>query len=282
MYLVDNVLYNKLSLNTNLNIDKESLSRTQNIAIKPNINIHNKHAPSSYLTYPDPRPQPPTPLAQPPYAPPPAPPPPLPAQPLYPPPPAPTLAPTPLSQFPQAPAPTYHNILTNSNIYNNLEEPNTSSTIPKMDVIYMDYDNLAKIDNANSNMDNNNLQESNASKIEDWEKKEHEWIENVQSDLNHAQPALPQREYTHTRTTTISTTFSITSFTTYTTTDRVHTHTTTFSITSFTTCTTTDRVHTTTFSITSCTTYTTTDRVHTHTTTFSTTTTIQYTYALRI
>merc|ERR1712208_204186 len=61
-----------------------------------------------------------------------------------------------------------------------------------------DYDNLAKIDNANSNMDNNNLQESNASKIEDWEKKEHEWIENVQSDLNHTQPALPQREYTHT------------------------------------------------------------------------------------
>merc|ERR1712215_590762 len=73
MYLVDNVLYNKLSLNTNLNIDKESLSRTQNIAIKPNINIHNKHAPSSYLTYPDPRPHPPTPPAQPPYPPPPAP-----------------------------------------------------------------------------------------------------------------------------------------------------------------------------------------------------------------
>ena len=174
MYLVDNVLYNKLSLNTNLNIDKESLSRTQNIAIKPNINIHNKHAPSSYLTYPDPRPQPPTP-------------------------PAPILAPTPLSQFPHTPGPTYHNILTNSNIYNNLEEPNTSSTIPKMDVIYMDYDNLAKIDNANSNMDNNNLQESNASKIEDWEKKEHEWIENVQSDLNHAKPTLPQIEYTHTQ-----------------------------------------------------------------------------------
>merc|ERR1711888_287204 len=101
-------------------------------------------------------------------------------------------------QFSHTPAPTYHNILTNSNIYNNLEEPNTSSTIPKMDVIYMDYDNLAKIDNANSNMDNNNLQESNASKIEDWEKKEHEWIENVQSDLNHAQPTLAQIEYTHT------------------------------------------------------------------------------------
>merc|ERR1711888_531169 len=46
-------------------------------------------------------------------------------------------------------------------------------------------------------MDNNNLQESNASKIEDWEKKEHEWIENVQSDLNHTQATLPQREYTH-------------------------------------------------------------------------------------
>merc|ERR1712236_101200 len=58
--------------------------------------------------------------------------------------------------------PTYHNILTNSNIYNNLEEPN-------------------------------------ASKIEDWEKKEHEWIENVQSDLNHTQPTLPQIEYTHTQ-----------------------------------------------------------------------------------
>merc|ERR1712055_763119 len=72
-----------------------------------------------------------------------------------------------------------------------------SSTIPKMDVIYMDYDNLAKIDNANSNMDNN-LQESNASKIEDWEKKEHEWIENLQSQLHHSPPALPQIEYTHT------------------------------------------------------------------------------------
>ena len=118
MYLVDNVLYNKLSLNTNLNIDKESLSRTQNIAIKPNINIHNKHAPSSYLTYPDPRPQPPTPPAQPPYAPPPAP--------ILTPTPAPILAPTTLSQLPHTPGPTYHNILTDSNIYNNLEEPNKS------------------------------------------------------------------------------------------------------------------------------------------------------------
>ena len=233
MYLVDNVLYNKLSLNTNLNIDKESLSRTQNIAIKPNINIHNKHAPSSYLTYPDPRPQPPTPPAQPPYAPPPAP----------------ILAPTPLSQFPHTPGPTYHNILTNSNIYNNLEEPNTSSTIPKMDVIYMDYDNLAKIDNANSNMDNNNLQESNASnasKIEDWEKKEHEWIENVQSDLNHAQPALPQREYTHTH---AQPPFQQPS--------QLHHSPPTLPQIEYT--------HT-----------------HTHTTTFSTTTTIQYTYAHRI
>ena len=26
------------------------------------------------------------------------------------------------------------------------------------------------------------------SKIEDWEKKEHEWIENIQSDLNHTPP----------------------------------------------------------------------------------------------
>merc|ERR1712030_70626 len=83
-------------------------------------------------------------------------------------PPAPILAPTPLSQLPHTPGPTYHNILTDSNIYNNLEEPNTSSTIPKMDVIYMDYDNLAKIDNANSNMDYDNLAKiDNASKIED-------------------------------------------------------------------------------------------------------------------
>merc|ERR1712030_178093 len=75
-----------------------------------------------------------------------------------------------------------------------------SSTIPKMDVIYMDYDNLAKIDNANSNMDYDNLAKiDNASKIEDWEKKEHEWIENVQSDLNHAKPTLPQIDYTHTQ-----------------------------------------------------------------------------------
>ena len=42
--------------------------------------------------------------------------------------------------------------------------------------------------------------------IEDWEKKEHEWNENVQSDLNHAQPPPPppvlrQIEYkpTHTQ-----------------------------------------------------------------------------------
>ena len=63
MYLVDNNLYNKLSLNSNLNIDKQTLSHPQNIAIKPNIHIHNKHAPSSsslsHLTYADTPPHPP-------------------------------------------------------------------------------------------------------------------------------------------------------------------------------------------------------------------------------
>ena len=67
MYLVDNNLYNKLSLNSNLNIDKQTLSHPQNIAIKPNIHIHNKHAPSSRLKYsnPPPPPQPPPPHAPP-------------------------------------------------------------------------------------------------------------------------------------------------------------------------------------------------------------------------
>ena len=85
MYLVDNNLYNKLSLNSKLNIennldfntDKQSLSlpkntssaqiinklHPQNIAINPNIHIHNKHAPSSsslsHLTYTDTPPPPP-------------------------------------------------------------------------------------------------------------------------------------------------------------------------------------------------------------------------------
>merc|ERR1712082_302060 len=96
MYLVDNNLYNKLSLNSKLNIennldfntDKQSLSlpkntssaqiinklHPQNIAINPNIHIHNKHAPSSsslsHLTYadtpPPPPPQPPPPPPSPP------------------------------------------------------------------------------------------------------------------------------------------------------------------------------------------------------------------------
>jgi len=83
MYLVDNNLYNKLSLNSNLNIknnlqesnnssaritnnilDRNNVSsHPQNIAIKPNIHIHNKHAPSSsslsHLTYADTPPPPP-------------------------------------------------------------------------------------------------------------------------------------------------------------------------------------------------------------------------------
>ena len=81
MYLVDNNLYNKLSINSNLNtssalitnniLDRNNvLSHPQNIAIKPNIHIHNKHAPSSsslsHLTYAD---TPPPPHAPPPQQP---------------------------------------------------------------------------------------------------------------------------------------------------------------------------------------------------------------------
>ena len=80
MYLVDNNLYNKLSINSNLNtssalitnniLDRNNvLSHPQNIAIKPNIHIHNKHAPSSsslsHFAYAD------TPPPPPPHAPPP-------------------------------------------------------------------------------------------------------------------------------------------------------------------------------------------------------------------
>ena len=235
MYLVDNNLYNKLSLNSNLNIENNLDFNTdntssypssaritnklhpQNIAINPNIHIHNKHAPSSsslsHLTYADTPPHPPPQPPPPPHAPPPQ--------------------HTHVSENPSSltheqvgiyntkhnvSTNTNHNVSTNTNtnanIGNNLEIKETDGT-------YMDYNNLVENDYINQTADNNldfnidntssytpptqNTNQLTPPKIEDWEKKEHEWIENVQSDLNHAQPPPPppvlrQIEYKPTRT----------------------------------------------------------------------------------
>merc|ERR1712055_386997 len=99
---------------------------------------------------------------------------------------------------------TNHNVSTNTNtnanIGNNLE-------IKETDGIYMDYNNQVENDYTNPTADNNldfnidntssytpsaqNTNKLTPQKIEDWEKKEDEWIENVQSDLNHAPPPPP-------------------------------------------------------------------------------------------
>ena len=193
MYLVDNNLYNKLSLNSNLNIENNLDFNTdntssypssaritnklhpQNIAINPNIHIHNKHAPSSsslsHLTYTD------TPPPPPPHAPPPQ-------QPHV------SENHSSLTHAQVGIHNTNHNVSTNTNtnanIGNNLEIKETDGT-------YMDYNNLVENDYINPTTDNNldfnidntssytpptqNTNQLTPPKIEDWEKKEHEWIE---------------------------------------------------------------------------------------------------------
>merc|ERR1711888_441877 len=191
----------------------------QNIALNPNIHIHNKHAPSSsslsHLTYADTPPHPPPP-PQPPHAPPPQ---------------HPHVSENP-STLTHAQVDIYntkHNVSTNTN-HNVSTNTNTNANIgnnleiKETDGTYMDYNNLVENDYINPTPDNNldfnidntssyttptqNTNQLTPSKIEDWEKKEHEWIENVQSDLNHAQPPPPppvlrQIEYkpTHTQST---------------------------------------------------------------------------------
>ena len=149
MYLVDNNLYNKLSLNSNLNIDKQTLSHPQNIAIKPNIHIHNKHAPSSsslsHLTYADTPPHPPPPPS--PHAPPPQ---------------HPHVSENP-SSLTHAQVGIYntkHNVSTNTN-HNVSTNTNTNANIgnnleiKETDGTYMDYNNLVENNYTNPTADNN-------------------------------------------------------------------------------------------------------------------------------
>merc|ERR1712030_250022 len=151
---------------TNNILDRNNvLSHPQNIAIKPNIHIHNKHAPSStsslsHLTYAD---------TPPPHAPPPQ-------QPHV------SENHSSLTHAQTGIHNTNHNVSTNTNtntnidtnlnIDNNLEESNTSSypssaqitnklhpqkhpEIKETDEIYMDYNNLVENNYTNQTADNN-------------------------------------------------------------------------------------------------------------------------------
>merc|ERR1712030_133789 len=121
------------------------------------------------------------------------------------------------SSYPSSPRIT-NNILDRNKV---LSHPQKHPEIKETDEIYMDYNNLVENDYTNPTADDNldfnidntssytpsaqNTNKLTPQKIEDWEKNEHEWIENVQSDLNHAPPppppVLPQIEYkpTHTQ-----------------------------------------------------------------------------------